>query len=148
MTIYDLANISHVTERTIRKNITNIKGISTFTPNITFIPGTRYIYNVRKTKLDTTEKRKLTLLKATDAMRYVDNDMLCMSEESFATMIDSLLTVGMIRKNGSNNPYGANAYDVTDVYGQFIRENKNKKFEEAAKCLGIFCGKAIDALNS
>lgn len=43
MTIYDLANISHVTERTIRKNITNIKGISTFTPNITFIPGTRYI---------------------------------------------------------------------------------------------------------
>lgn len=88
------------------------------------------------------------MLKATDAMRYVDNDLLCMSEESFATMIEDLLSIGMIRKNGSNNPYGANAYDVTDVYGQFIRENKNKKFEEAAKCLGIFCGKAIDALNS
>lgn len=147
MTISELANISEVAERTIRKNITDIKGVNTLEPEITFIPGTRYKYNVRGTKLSTTEKRRLTLLMATSSMRYIDENMLHMSNESFNMMLEESLAFGLIKENGTNNPYGANKYDTTLKYTQFIQANKGKKYEEISRCLAIFMATFMNSLN-
>ena len=122
MTLSEFAHISNKKEKTIRKNKAKIPGVKEVDGELIFPAGTRYPYNLRGTRLDSTEKRIVTLLK-----EYIDHTMLRMEKVRFDSMTDELLREEYLMKNGTNNPYGANQYDVTRKYtdNKDVIEKKN-----------------------
>ena len=108
MTLSEFAHISNKKEKTIRKNKAKIPGVEEVDGELIFPAGTRYPYNLRGTRLDSTEKRIVTLLKATSREEYIDHTMLRMEKVRFDSMTDELLREEYLMKNGTNNPYGAN----------------------------------------
>ena len=127
MTLSEFAHISNKKEKTIRKNKAKIPGVKEVDGELIFPAGTRYPYNLRGTRLDSTEKRIVTLLKATSREEYIDHTMLRMEKVRFDSMTDELLREEYLIKNGTNNPYGANQYDVTRKYtdNKDVIEKKN-----------------------
>lgn len=116
MTLSEFAHISNKKEKTIRKNKAKIPGVEEVDGELIFPAGTRYPYNLRGTRLDSTKKRIVTLLKATSREEYIDHTMLRMEKVRFDSMTDELLREGYLKENGTNNPYGANRYDVKRKY--------------------------------
>ena len=91
MTLSEFAHISNKKEKTIRKNKAKIPGVEEVDGELIFPAGTRYPYNLRGTRLDSTEKRIVTLLKATSREEYIDHTMLRMEN-----VISCSRRVGMI----------------------------------------------------
>ena len=135
MTIEEVARNSNVKVKTVKNKIESIKGIT-----VDIIPGTRYPYNLGSTSLKTREDKEVALMTATCRSRYIDNEMLNMEQESFACLISELCTKGLLQENGTNNPYGANAYDVTIDAGSFLRAKKQEKINMIASAVGSIFG--------
>ena len=139
MTIKDLANISGIKEKTVRQRIHSVVGVTESEDGTFNIPdGSRYPYDTHRYKFDNIGKRRRALLEATFCYRYVDHVSLCMPEESFKTMLEELLNVGLIQKNGINNPYGANGFDTTMKY----EDLRSEKPHNIIKAIGDLIGSA------
>ena len=145
MTVEELASISGLKEKTIRKNILKVKGARFSDNGRVFIPeGSRYPYSLHRYKLDSIDKRRIALLDATNRFRFVDHNDLKMSKKSFVTMLNELLDQGFLQENGSNNLFGANRYDTTLLYQQNKAEIKKMNLNTITSAAGHFLGAIIN----
>jgi len=140
MTIEGFARECDLGVKTIKKNILRIKGVTVTNGEVIIPEGSRYSYNLGNSKLNTRERKLHALLKATNNYRYIDNEMLGISSDSFSTMINELIQAGLLIENGSSNPYGANKYDVSMSYSDYSRKEIMKKLKDIAKLGGAFVG--------
>jgi len=153
MTIEELASISGLKEKTVRQKILTVAGVTRAEDGALIIPdGSRYPYDIHRYKLNDTNKRRVALLDAIFRYRYIDHAMLCMSSESFKTMLAELLNVGLVQRNGSENPFGANGFDTTMKYEE-LRSDKRYKTAKAISDLmgsatGHFTGAVLSELLS
>lgn len=137
MTIEELASISRLKEATVRKKIHSVVGVKKPKNGNIIIPyGSRYPYNIRRYNLNDSGKRRVALLDATYRYRYVDHKSLCMSQKSFNSMLEELLNAGLIQRNGSKNPFGANRFDTTMEYEK-LRSNRSYKTKNR-KVISLF----------
>ena len=144
MTIKELADYSELTERTVKKKIDSIKGVTKNENGEYIIPdGSRYPYDAHRYKFKDRGKRIKALLDATHKYRYVDHEILRMPENSFNQMVNELVTCQYLQSNGSENPYGVNRYDTTIQY----EENSDKEIlNKIASLAGHFAGALADEL--
>ena len=142
MTITDLAKYSNINERRIREHFKEIKGFTEDDGEIRFPEGSRYPFDLHRYKLTDINKRRCALLDATCKFMYIDSAMLGLPEESFAAMLEELVRAGFLRYNGSDNKYGANAFDTTIEYEAF----KNEKIDKRMKRIEEAVVRAIPAV--
>ena len=149
MTVSELASISAISEKQLKKRWKKIPGALKEHGIITFPDGSRYPFDVHRYKFNNQMKRRLALLDAISHYRYVDHISLKMSEESFKSLIEELVAADLIKKNGTCNQYGANGYDTTLRYDEMNTYNISKKIDEItsliASATGHFVGAYINA---
>ena len=153
MTIDELAAISCVSVNTIVKNIMIVNGVSQKEDGTLLIPdGSRYPYDAHRYKFDNIGKRRLALLDATYRFRYIDHEILKMTQESFNTMLEELLRAGYLQKNHGPNTYGANQYDTTMEYELLHNQSKSSWIKSIADKIGSasghFAGAYASEINS
>ena len=131
MTVDELARISGVTENTVIKNRDRIKGYKqTLTDDYFFTPGTRYPFSLGFHKVETYADKLYVLLKALNNYKYISHEELRLEESQFNSMLNHCLSNGYIEPNHTNNPYGANGYDITNAGSEFYKKLKNAKRSE------------------
>ena len=147
MTVSELSIISAISEKQVTKRWKEIRGAKKEDGVISFPEGSRYPFDLHRYKLINQEKRRLALLDAISCYRYVDNVSLKMPEESFKSLVKELCDAGLIRKNGTHNQYGANAYDTTIRYDEIRSHNIRKRISEitniVASASGHFVGSIV-----
>lgn len=147
MTIEELAGISHISVRAIKKRAKSIPGAKEDKDGIISFPsGSRYPYNLRGYKLDSVEKRRAALLDATYHYRFINHEILKMPEESFNAMTKELLRAGLLRSNGTRNKFGANKYDTTILYDEIKDEEIRKRLRLIAEFVGASLGSFAGAM--
>ena len=127
MTIEELAKYSGISEKQIRKRYKEIAGYEEKDGEISFPAGTRYMYNLRRTRLDTMGEKCDTLLKATYENKFIDHEKLKMEQTSFDSLIAELVHEGYLRENGTKNLFGANRYDTTVKYDKELKDKSKEK---------------------
>ena len=145
MTIEEFAKESNLRIKTIKKNILRIKGITITNGEVIIPEGSRYPYNLGNSKLDTRERKLRALLEATNHYRYIDNEMLRISSDSFSTIINELIQAGLLIENGCSNPYGANRFDVSMAYSDYSRKELMKVLNSIAELSGAFVGAYVSS---
>ena len=153
MTIEELAEISCVKVSTIRNNASSVIGfVEDESGNISFPASSRYPYDAHRYKFDNIGKRRLALLDATYRLRYIDHQILKMTQESFNTMLEELLRAGYLQKNHGPNTYGANQYDTTMEYELLHNQSKSSWIKSIADKIGSasghFAGAYASEINS
>ena len=135
MTVSEMANISDIKEKQVRKRWRDIPGATIENGVITFPEGSRYPYPKRKRNFQKRGqiKRYKLILEATEAQRFVDHTYLQMTENSFQDILNDLVRAELLEENGSQNPYGANKYKVTSGYAELEYNNMIKSLEDFAK---------------
>ena len=127
MTIDDLAKYSSVSQSTIKRKYRTIPGILKEETGFIIPDGTRYPFDVHRYGFKDMGTRYAALLDATSKNRYIDNEVLCIDEYSFRSMISDLLKVGYLCENGTGNMLGANRFNTTFKYEQIKKERANKR---------------------
>ena len=139
MTISDLANRSGLSDTYVKSKIKTISGVRIEDGEIYIPEGSRFPYDVSRFRKFTFENCRYIILKATDHNRYVDADMLHLTQAEFNGLIEELVEVQFLRKVESENTYGANEYITTwkfDVIKQERRESVIKSITKAVATLG------------
>lgn len=149
MNIKDFARLSGVKESTIRARINDIKGHYYEDGEILFTEGSRYPF-ANRLKVKDSKDRYYAVLLATSRNKYIDEKRLNISRKSFNVIIDELIKAGLLVDNGTNNEYGANAYDLSFNCVQEIDFSKSKKqvIIEISKILGRLAIESIPILLS
>lgn len=137
MTIEEFSEECGIKVKSIRKRIDEIKGISHVDGVIVILEGSRYPYNLRRSRIDTRLKKMNVLLNATDHNRYIDEKTLHMSKNSFKTMVEELVRAKLLISNGSNNSFGVNMYDVSLAYSECKKRNRTIMIQNALVAAGI-----------
>lgn len=149
MEIEILAEKGNVSTKQVKKRWKEIGGVTRIKGVLCIPEGTRYPMK-KPRKIDTHEEKLYALLKAIDNERYINEDMLMTSKESFNTLIHELLELKWIQYNGSNNEYGANRFDSTLLGSRIAREKKSAALKEIISAfsgaLGHFVGGVISEL--
>ena len=140
MTIEEFLIISDVKESTIHKRKKEIPGLTYINGEYKIIDGTRYPYNLGNSKLKEQEDKILALLKATSRNRYIDHKMLKLQKKQFERLLNELERNGYIEENGTNNPFGANAYDLTFKGAELVQLSRNKALRTLSEIAGRFAG--------
>ncbi len=135
ISVQAFANRYNLKTDTVKKNINRIAGIKLIDNEYLIPDSSRYPYNIGRNKLATRDEKCYVLLKATSQSRYVDETMLKMSTASFNTLITELVKKGLLQKNSSNNPHGANRYDTTLLADETLKNSKKKAMTEIANIL-------------
>lgn len=149
MNIEKLAENGNVSTKQVLRRWREIGGVTKKGGDLYIPDGTRY--PIRKPqKIDTHEEKMYVLLKAIDNERYINEDMLNTSKDSFDTMLRELLDLKWIRYNGSSNEFGANKYDSTLLGSRIAREKRSAALKEIINsisgALGHFVGGVISEL--
>ena len=147
MTIEEFLIISDVKERTIHKHKNDIPGLTYINGKYKIIDGTRYPYNLGNSKLKDQSDKILALLKATSRNRYIDHRKLKLQKKQFERLLNELERNSYIEENGTNNPYGANAYDLTFEGTQLMNLSKNAAVKKLSELAGRFAGGFVAIVN-
>ena len=129
ISISEFAERNDMSVESIKRNFNKIPGAEIIDDEYWILESSRYPFNVGNTKLDRRENKQYVLLKATSQFKYIDEKMLKMPKASFETLIKELIKCGLLQKNHSNNPYGANNYDTTAKAEEVLSKRKNKAIE-------------------
>lgn len=148
MTVEELAKISQISEKTVRKRYAEVKGADNSGSDIVFPEGSRFPFDIHRYKMNNMSKRTDALLKAVFRFMYIDAYMLSMTEESFQSLIEELLNADLLNKNGSKNNYGANCYDTTLKYSNIAKMETKKRYSVLASMLGTFASAVISGCYS
>lgn len=140
MSIAEFLNIYGIKETTVKKRINDIPGLEYCNGEYRIIEGTRYPYNIGRSKLKDQEDKIYILLKATSENKYIDHNKLKLQKRQFTRLLTELEHKNLIEKNGINNPYGANAYDITYEGTNVLRLSKNVALKLLSELAGRFVG--------
>ena len=132
MTAEKFAEENDIPLSTVKRRWMHIKGGENRNGEIVFWPGSRYPYNIRFHKLDTDTDKSYVLLKAISKKKYISHKELKWKENEFDEMLENYLLAGYIKPNIDRNPYGANAYNITDPGHDFLEGLDKKKREKRA----------------
>lgn len=120
----ELSRLAGVKEETVIRRLSDIRGWKKVDGDIIFLKGTRYPYEKNRVKLKDTLDKYYAILKATNRNRYIDHNYLNVTEDVFSLMTEELVKMGYLQKNNSNNPYGANSYEMTFLSSKIIKKSK------------------------
>lgn len=150
ISLQDFLYISNIKESTFRKNFKKIPGVTYKNRVFKILEGTRYSYNMRRSKPKTTENRMFVLLKAIDETKYINHLMLRSQPSEFRRLLAILLEAGLIERNDSSNIYGANAYSITMKGIKYRKENRRESIRFittlTAECSGILVGQIVSKI--
>ena len=108
MTIEELANQAGVKVRQVKKRYKEIPGVTKNEDgSFTILDGTRYPAR-KRIKIETMHQKLHAMLSAIDNYKYIDAQMLRISDNSLQLIINFALEKQWIQENGSENPYGTN----------------------------------------
>ena len=146
----EFVNISGMKETTIKRNYKQIPGITKAGKDFIVISGTRYPYNLRRTKVDDFGSKMYTLLKAISTYKYISHKELRLEHRQFEKMLEDLLSANLIENNNLSNIYGANAYDCTIKGFEVLKQKEKRAKEEIVNMIssvsGMFTGAVLSQI--
>jgi hypothetical protein len=136
-----------VKEETVKKRYQEIPGITKEGNTFTILSGTRYPCDKRRIKPKDSGDRRYLLLRTISDYRYISHEHLMLEEKQFIDMLEEFLQVGLIKKNGLCNSFGANAFDCTVKGDALLKKQKKDVIHYltllGAEALGTFAGAAL-----
>lgn len=147
ITVEEFLNNANITEKTFLKKYKNIPGVTFEEGKFLILKGTRYPYNMRHNKPNTSLKKKMLLLKAIANYKYISHREIGVEVEQFKDFLTCFLKDGFIKCNYLCNEYGANYYDITNNGEEYLRQSSLKKLRDVAlissESMGVFVGTII-----
>ena len=125
ITIEEFSKMYNIKVSTIKKRINEIHLAKKIDGEWYILKGTRYPY--RKSKKIKKEKMYITVLKAIEERKYIDENYFKIYKEDFNGILSILEENKYIKKINTLNNYGANNYITTMLGSRTIRE-KNINF--------------------
>lgn len=139
---------TNIKKNTIIKNRKYIKKVLEIRNQYLILEGARYPYRIKCLSVKNAEDARYYTLKAMSEFRYIDNEILGISQCSFDFIVEEFLAKGLIKKNKSNNAYGLNGYDITGEGMAVICEKKHQTIKKMAAILGTYSGAFAGQMQS
>lgn len=144
--IEDYIKTTNVSKRSIIKNRRFMKKVLKIRNHYMILEDARYPFRIKCLNVKNAEDARYYILKAMNEYRYIDNEILGISQSSFDFIVEELISNKLIKKNKSGNTYGLNGYDITGKGSEVFRENKQNTIKEIALILGAYSGAVIGNL--
>ncbi|MCQ2537896.1 MAG: hypothetical protein MJ124_05815 [Lachnospiraceae bacterium] len=146
--IEEFLKTTDIKKNTIEKNHRSIKKVLKIRNQYMILEGARYPYRIKSMHVKNAEDARYYTLKAMNEFRYIDNEILGISQCSFDFIVEEFLAKGLIKKNKSNNAYGLNGYDITGEGMAVICEKKHQTIKKMAAILGTYSGAFAGQMQS
>lgn len=144
----EFLRICNIKKPTFLRRYKDIPGVEEKDGSFKILEGTRFPYNMRGNKLQTTDEKRYVLLKAINENKYIDNVMLKVFQKEFENLIKDLCSIGFIETNGMDNTYGANAYRTTSTGGKSLKESRRETIKFITLLLSEASGKFVGEVLS
>lgn len=126
MTIPELAARSNLSEKYVKSRIGTVPGVEAIDGSYIIPEGTRFPFDISRYKKFTFGNCRYIIVKATDEKRYIDADMLRLSQGEFAALIKELVETNYIRAIQTENTLGANGYISTAKYDEIKQQRREQ----------------------